>query len=62
MVHGEEEAEKAQATARGLFSGARRHTRICPRTKLATPSLSRTVVIGLLDLPWSAAGLCGLQP
>ena len=33
MVHGEEEAEKAQATARGLFSGAADHENI-PSTEL----------------------------
>ena len=33
MVHGEEEAEKAQATARGLFSGAADHENM-PSTKL----------------------------
>ncbi len=33
MVHGEEEGEKAQATARGLFSGAADHENM-PSTKL----------------------------
>ena len=56
MVHGEEEAEKAQATARGLFSGDADHENM-PATQLdASPVKDGTV--GLLAA-MVAAGLCG---
>ena len=51
MVHGEEEAEKAQATARGLFSGAADHENM-PSHPSWTPRLSRTVVSARWP-PWS---------
>ena len=47
MVHGEEEAEKAQATARGLFSGAADHENM-PSTKLDA-ELVKDGGVGLLD-------------
>ena len=53
MVHGEEEAEKAQATARGLFSGAADHENM-PATTLSAD----LVKVGLLAA-MVAAGLCG---
>ena len=56
MVHGEEEAEKAQATARGLFSGAADHENM-PSTKLDA-ELVKDGGIGLLAA-MVAAGLCG---
>ena len=56
MVHGEEEAEKAQATARGLFSGAADHEKM-PSTKLDA-ELVRDGGVGLLAA-MVAAGLCG---
>ncbi|MDD6391626.1 MAG: tyrosine--tRNA ligase [Gemmiger formicilis] len=56
MVHGEEEAEKAQATARGLFSGAAEHENM-PSTKLDA-ELVRDGGVGLLAA-MVAAGLCG---
>lgn len=56
MVHGEEEAEKAQATARGLFSGAADHENI-PSTKLDA-ELVKDGSVGLLAA-MVAAGLCG---
>ena len=56
MVHGEEEAEKAQATARGLFSGAADHENI-PSTKLDA-ELVKDGGVGLLAA-MVAAGLCG---
>ncbi len=56
MVHGEEEAEKAQATARGLFSGAADHENM-PATQLDT-SLVKDGAVGLLAA-MVAAGLCG---
>ena len=56
MVHGEEEAEKAQATARGLFSGAADHENM-PSTKLDA-ELVKDGGVGLLDA-MVAAGLCG---
>ena len=56
MVHGEEEAEKAQATARGLFSGAADHENM-PSTKL-DPELVKDGGVGLLAA-MVAAGLCG---
>ena len=56
MVHGEEEAEKAQATARGLFSGAADHENM-PATQLDA-SLVRDGAVGLLAA-MVAAGLCG---
>ena len=56
MVHGEEEAEKAQATARGLFSGAADHENM-PSTKLDA-ELVKDVGVGLLAA-MVAAGLCG---
>ena len=46
MVHGEEEAEKAQATARGLFSGAADHENM-PSTKL-NAELVKDGGVGLL--------------
>ena len=56
MVHGEEEAEKAQATARGLFSGAADHENM-PSTKLDA-ELVKEGGVGLLAA-MVAAGLCG---
>ena len=56
MVHGEEEAEKAQATARGLFSGAADHEHM-PRTALDA-ALVKDGGVGLLAA-MVAAGLCG---
>ena len=56
MVHGEEEAEKAQATARGLFSGAADHEHM-PSTALDA-ALVKDGVVGLLAA-MVAAGLCG---
>ena len=56
MVHGEEEAEKAQATARGLFSGAADHENM-PSTKLDA-ELVKDGGVGLLAA-MVAAGLCG---
>ena len=55
MVHGEEEAEKAQATARGLFSGAADHENM-PGTKLDA-ELVKDGGVGLLAA-MVAAGLC----
>ena len=56
MVHGEEEAEKAQAAARGLFSGAADHENM-PSTKLDA-ELVKDGGVGLLAA-MVAAGLCG---
>ena len=56
MVHGEEEAEKAQATARGLFSGDADHENM-PSTKLDA-ELVKDGGVGLLAA-MVAAGLCG---
>ena len=56
MVHGEEEAEQAQATARGLFSGAADHENM-PSTKLDA-ELVKDGGVGLLAA-MVAAGLCG---
>ena len=56
MVHGVEEAEKAQATARGLFSGAADHENM-PSTKLDA-ELVKDGGVGLLAA-MVAAGLCG---
>ena len=56
MVHGDEEAEKAQATARGLFSGAAEHENM-PSTKLDA-ELVKDGGVGLLAA-MVAAGLCG---
>ena len=56
MVHGDEEAEKAQATARGLFSGAADHENM-PSTKLDA-ELVKDGGVGLLAA-MVAAGLCG---
>ena len=56
MVHGEEEAEKAQATARGLFSGAADHEHM-PSTALDA-ALIKDGAVGLLAA-MVAAGLCG---
>ena len=56
MVHGEEEAERAQATARGLFSGAADHENM-PSTKLDA-ELVKDGGVGLLAA-MVAAGLCG---
>ena len=56
MVHGEEEAEKAQATARGLFSGAADHENM-PSTKLDAEFV-KDGGVGLLAA-MVAAGLCG---
>ena len=56
MVHGEEETEKAQATARGLFSGAADHENM-PSTKLDA-ELVKDGGVGLLAA-MVAAGLCG---
>ena len=55
-VHGEEEAEKAQATARGLFSGAADHEHM-PSTALDA-ALVKDGAVGLLAA-MVAAGLCG---
>ena len=56
MVHGEEEAEKAQATAHGLFSGAADHENM-PATQLDA-ALVKDGAVGLLAA-MVAAGLCG---
>ncbi len=56
MVHGEEEAEKAQTTARGLFSGDADHENM-PATQLDA-SLVKDGTVGLLAA-MVAAGLCG---
>ena len=56
MVHGEEEAEKAQATARGLFSGAADHENM-PATRLDA-ALVKDGAVGLLAA-MVTAGLCG---
>ena len=56
MVHGGEEAEKAQATARGLFSGAADHEHM-PSTALDA-ALVKDGAVGLLAA-MVAAGLCG---
>ena len=56
MAHGEEEAEKAQATARGLFSGAADHENM-PATTLSA-DLVKDGAVGLLAA-MVAAGLCG---
>ena len=56
MVHGEEEAEKAQATARGLFSGPADHEHM-PSTALDA-ALVKDGAVGLLAA-MVAAGLCG---
>ena len=56
MVHGEEEAEKAQATARGLFSGAADHENM-PSTQLDA-ALVKDGGVGLLAA-MVTAGLCG---
>ena len=56
MVHGEAEAEKAQATARGLFSGAADHEHM-PSTALDA-ALVKDGAVGLLA-SMVAAGLCG---
>ena len=56
MVHGEEEAEKAQATARGLFSGAADHENM-PATTLSA-DLVKDGAVGLLAA-MVATGLCG---
>ena len=56
IVHGEEEAEKAQATARGLFSGDADHENM-PATQLDA-SLVKDGTVGLLAA-MVAAGLCG---
>ena len=56
MVHGEEEAEKAQAAARGLFSGAADHEHR-PSTALDA-TLVKDGAVGLLAA-MVAAGLCG---
>ena len=56
MVHGEAEAEKAQATARGLFSGAADHEHM-PSTALDA-ALVKDGGVGLLAA-MVAAGLCG---
>ena len=56
MVHGEEAAEKAQATARGLFSGAADHEHM-PSTALDA-ALVKDGAVGLLAA-MVAAGLCG---
>ena len=55
MVHGEEEAEKAQATDRGLFSGAADHEHM-PSTALDA-ALVKDGAVGLLAA-MVAAGLC----
>ena len=56
MVHGEQEAEKAQNTARTLFSGAADHEHM-PSTKLDA-ALVKDGAVGLLAA-MVAAGLCG---
>ena len=56
MVHGEAEAEKAQAAARGLFSGAADHEHM-PSTALDA-ALVKDGAVGLLAA-MVAAGLCG---
>ena len=56
MVHGEAEAEKAQATAHGLFSGAADHEHM-PSTALDA-ALIKDGAVGLLAA-MVAAGLCG---
>ena len=56
MVHGEDEAEKAQAAARGLFSGAADHEHM-PSTALDA-ALVKDGGVGLLAA-MVAAGLCG---
>ena len=56
MVHGEDEAEKAQAAARGLFSGAADHEHM-PSTALDA-ALIKDGAVGLLAA-MVAAGLCG---
>ena len=56
MVHGEAEAKKAQATARGLFGGAADHENM-PATALDA-SLVKDGGVGLLTA-MVAAGLCG---
>ena len=56
LIHGEEEAEKAQATARGLFSGAADHEHM-PSTALDA-ALVKDGAVGLLAA-MVAAGLCG---
>ena len=56
MVHGEEEAEKAQSTARGLFSGAADHENM-PATQLDA-ALVKDGAVGLLAA-MVTAGLCG---
>ena len=56
MVHGEAEAEKAQATARGLFSGAADHEHM-PSTALDA-ALVKDGAVGLLAA-MVAVGLCG---
>ena len=56
MVHGEAEAEKAQATARGLFGGAADHENM-PATALDA-SFVKDGGVGLLTA-MVAAGLCG---
>ena len=56
MVHGEQEADKAQATARGLFSGAADHENM-PATTLDA-ALVKDGKVGLLAV-MVAAKLCG---
>ena len=56
MVHGEQEADKAQATARGLFSGAADHENMPATTLNAT--LVKDGKVGLLAA-MVAAKLCG---
>ena len=56
MVHGEEEAEKAQAAARGLFSGAADHEHM-PSTALDA-ALVKDGAVGLMAA-MVASGLCG---
>ena len=56
MVHGEQEAEKAQNTARTLFSGAADHEHM-PSTQLDA-ALLKDGAVGLLAA-MVAAGLCG---
>ena len=56
MVHGEQEAEKAQNTARTLFSGAADHEHM-PSTRLDA-ALVKDGAVGLLAA-MVAAGLCG---
>ena len=56
MVHGEQEADKAQATARGLFSGAADHENM-PATTLGA-ALVKDGKVGLLAA-MVAAKLCG---